>query len=117
MTDREKPFCYVYKKNGEQFFAPKDGYYTADATPLYTHPAQRTEQEPVAEIVNDALGCLTTRWNDEWIPNEGDKLYTTPPQRPWVDLTYEEICASGNGNRTRNDFARTVLAKFKERNQ
>ena len=41
-------------------------------------PAQPA-QEPVAEIVSDALGCLTTRWSDEWVPNEGDKLYTTPP--------------------------------------
>jgi hypothetical protein len=55
------------------------------ASLLYTTPPQRTEQEPVqepvAEIVCDALGCLTTRWNDGWIPNEGDKLYSIPPQR------------------------------------
>jgi hypothetical protein len=39
-----EPYCYVYKENGEEFFAPKDGYYPADATPLYTHPPQRREQ-------------------------------------------------------------------------
>jgi hypothetical protein len=44
-------------------------------------PEQEPVQEPVAEIVCDALGCLTTRWNDGWIPNEGDKLYSIPPQR------------------------------------
>jgi hypothetical protein len=40
----QEPYCYVYKENGEEFFAPKDGYYPADATPLYTHPPQRTER-------------------------------------------------------------------------
>ena len=40
--ESQKPFCYVYKENGEDFFAPKDGYYPADAKSLYTHPPQRT---------------------------------------------------------------------------
>ena len=40
--ESQEPFCYVYKENGEDFFAPKDGYYPADAKPLYTHPPQRT---------------------------------------------------------------------------
>jgi hypothetical protein len=117
MTDKEKPFCYVYKENGEQFFAPKDGYYPADATPLYTHPPQRTEQEPVATVTSETGADITMSWWHEPSLPIGTKLYTTPPQRPWVDLTYEEICASGKGNRTRDDFAQTVLAKFKERNQ
>jgi hypothetical protein len=58
---------------------PYDHYVAmiAAATP----PAQPAPvQEPVAEIVSDALGCLTTRWSDEWVPNEGDNLYTHPPQ-------------------------------------
>jgi len=40
--ESQEPFCYVYKENGEEFFAPKDGYLPADATPLYTHPPQST---------------------------------------------------------------------------
>jgi hypothetical protein len=40
--ESQEPFCYVYKENGEDFFAPKDGYYPADAKPLYTHRLQRT---------------------------------------------------------------------------
>jgi hypothetical protein len=40
--ENQEPFCYAYKENGEDFFAPKDGYYPADAKPLYTHPPQRT---------------------------------------------------------------------------
>jgi hypothetical protein len=41
--ESQEPFCYAYKENGEDFFAPKDGYYPVDAIPLYTHPPQRTE--------------------------------------------------------------------------
>ena len=71
-------------------------------------------QEPVAEIVSDTFGCLSTKWRDEWTPNEGDKLYTTPPKRTWVDLTDEEI---DNINYTSaHMLAREVLAKFKEKN-
>ena len=40
--ESQEPFCYAYKENGEDFFAPKDGYYPADAKPLYTTPPQRT---------------------------------------------------------------------------
>jgi len=46
----QEPYCYVYKENGEEFFAPKDGYYPADATPLYTHPPQRTEPPPQKKV-------------------------------------------------------------------
>jgi hypothetical protein len=52
------------------------------------------EQEPVAEIVSDTFGCLSTKWRDEWTPNEGDKLYTTPPQRK--PLTDDEIWKNDN---------------------
>ena len=37
-----EPYCYTYKENDEDFFAPKDGYYPPDAKPLYTTPPQRT---------------------------------------------------------------------------
>jgi len=55
-----------------------------------TPPAAQPAQEPVAfsaEIVADVNGTLSTQWADWWVPNEGDKLYTHPPQRKWVDLT------------------------------
>ena len=40
---QQEPYCYVYKENGEDFFAPPTGYVPDDATPLYTSPpAQRT---------------------------------------------------------------------------
>ena len=43
-------------------------------------------------------------------------LYTTPPQRPWVGLTDEEISSLSKGHMTRNGFARNVIAQFKEKN-
>jgi hypothetical protein len=44
-------------------------------------------------------------------------IKTTPPQRPWVDLTDEEISSLSKGHMTRNGFARNVIAKFKEKNK
>ena len=71
-------------------------------------------QEPVAEIVSDTFGCLSTKWRDEWTPNEGDKLYTTPPKRTWVGLTDEdEIPWDGVDAKS---FARAIEAKLKEKN-
>jgi hypothetical protein len=54
------------------------------------------EQEPVAEIVSDVNGHLSTRWSDEWTPDDGDKLYTHPPQR-----TEQNFC-SRCGKRTKD---------------
>ena len=44
--EMQEPYCYVYKENGEDFFAPPTGYVPDDATPLYTSPP--AQQEPVA---------------------------------------------------------------------
>ena len=57
----------------------------------FTTPLAQPEQGPVAEVVEDVNGCLSTRWYDDWAPNPGDKLYTTPLKREWVELTDEEI--------------------------
>jgi hypothetical protein len=54
--------------------AYQSGYYDGKKA------AQPAQQEPVAEIVADVNGTLSTQWADWWIPNEGDKLYTAPPQ-------------------------------------
>jgi hypothetical protein len=68
-------------------------------------------QEPVAEIVSDTFGCLSTKWRDEWTPNEGDKLYTTPPKRTWVGLTDEEIQVVAKQARSK-DHAVTLTNKL-----
>jgi hypothetical protein len=45
------------------------------------------------------------------------ELYTTPPQRPWVGLTDEEIhgTAGYNGTRETYQFALALIAKLKEK--
>ena len=73
----------------------------------------------MAEIVCDALGCLTTRWSDKWIPNEGDKLYTTSPaQRTWVGLTPKEVAeiVIYPMNKTA-DLVRIIEAKLRSKNE
>jgi hypothetical protein len=77
-------------------------------------------QEPVAEIVSDVNGHLSTRWSDEWTPDDGDKLYTHPPQRTWIDLTEEQmmdcdIDEDGFVN-ARSQAKLNVQAKLKEKN-
>jgi hypothetical protein len=46
---------------------------------------------------------------DEW-----DSLYTTPQQRTWVGLTFEEICECED--EYLHTFARAIEAKLKEKN-
>jgi len=63
--ESQEPFCYAYKENGEDFFAPKDGYYPADAKPLYTHPSQRTwvglTPEEILDVF-DAENVYGSKW-------------------------------------------------------
>ena len=52
----------------------------------------------------------------------GDKLYTTPPQRPWVELTASTILnlmpssIPADHDGALMEFARAIEAKLKERN-
>jgi hypothetical protein len=58
------------------------------------HQAIEQAEKPVAcaaEIVADVNGTLSTRWANWWTPNEGDKLYTTPPAAQRKPLTNGEI--------------------------
>ena len=76
-------------------------------------------QEPVAEIVSDTFGCLSTKWRDEWTPNEGDKLYTTPPKRTWVGLTdeeYKELHLQMGPVYYYQEYGQAIEAKLKEKN-
>ena len=47
----------------------------------------QTEQEPVGEVLDE-------RGEVDWIsfvPPAGTSLYTAPPQKEWVGLTYDDI--------------------------
>jgi hypothetical protein len=79
---------------------------------------QEIEQEPVAWINVEERKLEWAKpmsWNTPTTVNIPKiPLYTTPPQRTWVDLTDEEI---DNINYTSaHMLAREVLAKLKERN-
>jgi hypothetical protein len=56
------------------------------------------------------------------VPLGWDALYTTPPQRTWVGLTFAEICdaevvaTDGFNNFSEVKFARAIEAKLKEKN-
>ena len=78
-------------------------------------------QEPVAYTLNCVCGAV---WD---IKADGSEEMahtpdTTPPQRPWVELTDTEIDAEANSILTSDPvqwwrrFARAVLAKSREKN-
>ena len=80
------------------------------------------EQEPVARVIDNG----TPEGATEWIPftnrveplKTGDFLYTTPPQRPWVGLTDEEINACDPSEECwgLHKIARDIEAKLRELN-
>jgi len=99
--------------------------------PLYTHPPQRTEQEPVAcgtyQEVTDTMNALWAGTLEQvQIAEEmkNKKLYTAPPQRTWVGIEGEEIRnlweeATKPDRSTMTmvtSFAKSIEAKLKEKN-
>jgi hypothetical protein len=83
------------------------------------------QPEPVAWISpkellvmrgNAYAGAKDWRVNLGLEPEEGDVgLYTTPPQRTWVGLTYEEL-SQIEGTHIGRSFANAIEAKLKEKN-
>ena len=75
---------------------PNDGPYTPD-TPIqfawagWQAALAQPEQEPVAKVTSETGNPdITMSWWHEPALPIGTKLYTSPPQRPWVGLTDEE---------------------------
>jgi hypothetical protein len=97
-----------YCKKIEELIAERDSLRAALAQP---------EQEPVASI-----GSLNEFTAMELV-NRGfaltDYLYTTQPQRPWVDLTDEDVmglCRTFMGQFDKTKFIKATEAKLKEQN-
>ena len=90
--------------------------FVADFKAVLAQPAQ----DPVAHVyLFDHDGRPRIAWDKTKGIKIGDKLYTAPPQREWVGLTYEDIEIVFDNTRECNDpreFAYAVEAKLKERN-
>ena len=73
-------------------------------------PAQ---QEPVALVISGVLV------KSKFPENYTGHLYTTPPQRTWVGLTYKEVQGIHDTYHKRmgpQEFSKAIEAKLKEKN-
>ena len=70
-------------------------------------------QEPIGEAHLMQSGFTHCIWSETCVP-VGTKLYTTPPQRPWVGLTKDEMLAVVHYSQL--DNARAIEAKLRELN-
>jgi hypothetical protein len=132
---QQEPVAWMYQeyRDDDQFGwrdeilftpPPNDPIYFRNITPLYTHPPQRTEQEPVALPCCGYADSSAIKWNPYnkvvQCHNCG-QTYTTPPQRTWVGLTDEEIdsCFEDHGWSPSKDYypvIKDIEAKLKEFN-
>ena len=75
------------------------------------------EQEPVGQLLEEVFGRNQVMWFNK--PKNQSMLYTTPPQRPWVGLTDDEINKTlkvYEQNYSWISFAKAISAKLKEKN-
>jgi hypothetical protein len=122
-TDEEPDYWLGY---GSRVYTEKP---FENATALYRHPPQRTEQEPVGATLSCASqsiypGFFTSIFRSSYPIPEGTKLYITPPaqppQRTWVGLTDEDRLRlwirTESEDVDRYAFAKAIEAKLKEKN-
>ena len=72
------------------------------------------EQEPVGEFKQSPhVNYPTLVWNNGYVAKFGDKLYTTPPKRPWVGLTAQEAadCWTTSATKTWHNFEAALRSK------
>jgi hypothetical protein len=98
-------------------YARSDQTYEA-ITAIKEALAQPAEQEPVATV--QCIHGVTIGYLDVMQP-VGTKLYTSPPKRPWVGLTDDELfeIVRSEGKVTKADaweIVKNLQAKFKEKN-
>ena len=73
--------------------------------------------EPVAWMDIDEKGAASgLRYWSEPDNRHEVALYTTPPQRTWIDLTEDEVTEIVGSSDYRYDVARAAEAKSKEKN-
>jgi len=72
------------------------------------------EQEPVGQLLEDAFGRGQVMWFNK--PKDESMLYTTPPQRTWVDLTWDDYPDEDTNNLDFYRGAKWAQFKLKEKN-
>ena len=75
------------------------------------------EQEPVGYVTIENISSWAQVPSIKWFkkPTEGP-LYTAPPKREWVEITYDEVYEFICTTDSYINFARAIEAKLKERN-
>jgi hypothetical protein len=74
--------------------------------------ALEAKDEPVGQLQEDAFGRGQVMWFNK--PADQSMLYTTPPQRIWVELTDDEIESLDLSNYVQ--VVRIVQDKLKQKN-
>jgi hypothetical protein len=111
--ESQEPVAWLVEfENGEQELHFDKQSVGETQTPLYTHPPQRTEQEPTPEIKYKMI--VIDDLHPQGIPVE---QWVNPPQRTWVGLTVEEIAdCCRESTTTQLSFYNAIEAKLKEKN-
>ena len=98
----------------------QSGFFSREAMrahsdcPDYATPPAQPEQEPVGEAHLMQEGFTHCIWSESVVP-VGTKFYTTP-QRPWVELTDEDVEIINGNTWDVREAARMASAKSKEKN-
>ena len=95
----------------------REVYFDEHGEPImHREPAQ----EPVAWVVEFENGEQELHFEEPSVGETITPLYTTPPQRPWVELTDEDIDnffkAVWGPKVTPTDFIRSIEQALKEKN-
>ena len=122
MTKDEALKLARYALTGDGWKKTGDAIRAIDEA-LAEQPAQ-PQQEPVAWVSQYAHQHKEIDFYEPDIKDlpVGTKLYTSPPQRPWVGLTDEDITEVWRELKSKNeawsdlDFGRAIEAKLKEKN-
>ena len=124
--DRKKLEQVLEALNESWHLTPKPDYVRVAITDIKEALAQPA-QEPVATFdvaVNDRTAAINYDYRKHKLVS-GTKLYTTPPQRPWVGLTDEEIKSAviaywgemkGGPLVLNREYVRAIEATLKEKN-
>ena len=102
----------VFRMRRSEQWSPEDTAHRAGGLPM----EQSSQQEPVAWMHTNAIGHVYFRKNPQDKTLNPVPLYTTPPQRTWVGLTYEEKHAIRYSHMTSAEFIEVIEAKLKDKN-